>query len=112
DSFGSFTFGPGGVDDYLFAINNATGTAGPSPDADGHVSGWSLVNAGDFGWTADAAHKVTVNLQTLVNPTTPGNDVAGSMANFDPTQSYSWEAAHWTGAYTGPTDDAALNAAT
>ena len=32
--------------------------------------------------------------------------------NFDPTQSYSWAAVKWTGAYTGPTDIAALNAAT
>src|SRR5213079_835035 len=31
-SFGTFAFGPGGVSDYVFAINDATGTAGPAPD--------------------------------------------------------------------------------
>ena len=43
-SFGKFVFGPGGVNNYVFAIDDATGTAGPSPDALGHVSGWGLVN--------------------------------------------------------------------
>jgi fibronectin-binding autotransporter adhesin len=122
-SFGSFTFGPGGVNNYVFAIDDATGTAGPSPDANGQVSGWGLVKAiqrpvgsittpGDFAWTADPGHKLTFALQTLVNPTTVGTDVAGPMADFDPTRPYSWLAGQWTGAYSGPTDPAALNAAT
>ena len=34
------------------------------------------------------------------------------MDNFDPTQSYSWKAVIFTGTYTGPTSDAALNAST
>src|SRR5439155_26368231 len=78
-SFGRFTFGPGGVSDYVFAINDATGTPGPAPDAAGLVSGWGLVQAvrqpvggvttsGDFAWTADAAHRLTVALDTLVHP--------------------------------------------
>jgi hypothetical protein len=112
DAIASFAFGPGGVSDFVFSIDDATGTAGPTPDADGDVSGWSPVRAGDFAWTADADHKLTVNLQTLVNPTTAGTDVPGAMANFDPTQSYSWAVVQWTGSYTGPTDVAELTAAT
>jgi autotransporter-associated beta strand protein len=122
-SFGSFTFGPGGVSNYVFAIDDATGAAGPSPDADGHVSGWGLVKAlqrpagsattpGDFAWTASPANKLTVALETLVNPTTVGTDIAGPMADFDPTRSYVWPAVQWTGTYGGPADAAALNAST
>ncbi|HEY1379354.1 MAG TPA: autotransporter-associated beta strand repeat-containing protein, partial [Gemmataceae bacterium] len=120
--FGSFTFGPGGVDNYVLAINDATGTAGPSPDTAGHVSGWGLVRAvgqvgptttsGDFAWTADPAHKLTVAIDTLVNPTTAGADVPGPMDHFDPTQSYVWPAVTWAGSYAGPADAAALDAAT
>ncbi|HEY1378783.1 MAG TPA: autotransporter-associated beta strand repeat-containing protein [Gemmataceae bacterium] len=120
--FGSFAFGPGGVSDYVFAINDATGEAGPTPDAQGQVSGWGLVRAvrqvgpatasGDFAWTADPAHKLTVAIDTLVNPTTAGTDVAGPMANFDSTKSYSWPAVIWAGTYAGPADAAALDAAT
>ena len=122
-SFGSFTFGPRGVSDYVFAIDDATGTAGPSPDAAGHVSGWGLVQAverplgsittpGDFAWTAGPAHKLTFALDTLVNPTTVGTDVAGPMADFDPAKPYSWPAVQWAGSYTGPADAAVLNSAT
>ena len=112
-TLGSLSIGPGGVAGLIFCINNAAGTAGPSPDANGQVSGWSLYNInGDLDWTADSANPLTVDLQTLANPTTPGNDVPGTMANFDPTQSYSWAVIHWAGSYTGPTDVAALNAAT
>jgi fibronectin-binding autotransporter adhesin len=122
-SFGSFVLGPGGVDNYVFAIDDATGTAGPSPNAAGQVSGWGLVKAtrqqfgsittsGNFTWTADPADKLTVALDTLVNPTVVGTDVAGPMADFDPTLSYSWPAVTWTGAYSGPTDALALDAAT
>ncbi|HEY1379144.1 MAG TPA: autotransporter-associated beta strand repeat-containing protein [Gemmataceae bacterium] len=120
--FGAFAFGPGGVDNYVLAMNDADGTAGPTPDADGHVSGWGLVKAvrqvgglatsGDFAWAADPAHKLVVALQTLVNPTTAGADAPGPMADFDPMKSYSWPAVTWTGTYTGPTDVAALDAAT
>jgi hypothetical protein len=122
-TFGSFVFGPGGVDSYVFAIDDATGQAGPSPDALGHVSGWGLVKTGqwqraagmttgNFTWTATPAGKLTVALQTLVNPTTVGQDVAGPMADFDPSQPYVWPVVEWTGTYTGPTDAAALDAAT
>ena len=121
-SYGKFVFGPGGVSNYVFAVDDATGTAGPSPDALGHVSGWGLINAvtqaggsgfsGDFTWTADPTNKLSVALDTLVNPTTVGTDVAGLMADFDPTRAYSWPAVRWAGTYSGPTDSAILDAAT
>jgi hypothetical protein len=109
DAVGQLVLGPGGVEGYVFCINDATGMAGPSPDANGQVSGWGLVNVdGNLTWSADAAHKLVVNLLTLANPTTVGFDVAGSMDHFDPSQSNVWEAVHWTGTYTGPTDSATL----
>jgi hypothetical protein len=126
-SYGNFVFGPGGVNNYVFAIDDATGTAGPSPDALGHVSGWGLINAvrylapgvlpgaapsGDFIWTATPGQQLTVFLDTLVNPTTVGTDVAGPMADFNPNSAYSWPAARWAGTYSGPTDAAMLDAAT
>jgi autotransporter-associated beta strand protein len=121
--FGKFVFGPGGVNNYVFAIDDATGTAGPSPDASGHVSGWGLVKAvqqafgattssGDFVWTATPTSKLTFAIDTLVNPTTVGTDVAGPMADFAPNSAYSWPAVRWAGTYSGPTDAAALNADT
>ncbi len=122
-TFGNFVFGPGGVSNYIFAIDDATGTAGPSPNAAGLVSGWGLIKAvqvalgaattsGSFTWTATPSNPLTVAIDTLVNPTTVGTDVAGPMADFDPTQSYSWTAARWSGVYAGPTDAAMLNADT
>jgi fibronectin-binding autotransporter adhesin len=123
-SFGRFVFGPGGVDNYVFAIDDAAGAAGPKPDALGHVSGWSLVQVlgradtvsppvpGDFAWTATPAARLALALNTLVNPTTVGTDVPGPMAEFDPTRPYSWPAVHWTGTYAGPADAAVLDAAT
>jgi autotransporter-associated beta strand protein len=122
-SFGSFVLGPRGVSNYVFAIDDAAGTAGPSPDANGQVSGWGLVQvmrqpigssttSGDFIWTAQPTQKLTVALQTLVNPTTVGIDVAGPMAAFDPTRTYSWSAVQWAGNYAGPSDANTLNAAT
>jgi hypothetical protein len=122
-SFGRFVFGPGGVNNYVFAIDDATGTAGPSPDALGHVSGWGLIKAvrqsvgalttsGDFTWTATPTDRLTVAIDTLVNPTTVGADVPGAMADFDPNHSYSWPAAHWVGTYSGPPDSATLDGAT
>jgi autotransporter-associated beta strand protein len=122
-SFGRLVFGPGGVNNYVFAIDDATGVAGPSPDAAGHVSGWgfittlrqsvgSLATSGDFTWTATPTDKLTVAIDTLLNPTTVGTDVPGLMADFDPSHSYSWPAAHWAGNYSGPTDAATLNSST
>jgi autotransporter-associated beta strand protein len=122
-SFGRFVFGPGGVSNYVFDINDAIGTAGSSPDATGHANGWGLVKAvqqsvfgtttpGDFTWTAAPTAKLTVALDTIVGTTADDTDIAGPMANFDPTRSYSWLAGQWAGTYSGPTDAAALNAAT
>src|SRR5205823_3889048 len=118
-SFGRFVFGPGGVDNYVFAIDDAAGTAGPSPDALGHVSGWGLVKAvvgpgmpGDFVWTATPAARLTVAIDTLLNPTTVGVDVPGPMDQFDPVQPYVWPAVAWAGVYAGPADAAALDAST
>jgi autotransporter-associated beta strand protein len=124
-TFGDFTFGPGGVTNYVFAIDDAIGVAGPKPDALGHVSGWGLVSVaappvidrglnttGGFSWTADPRHPVTVALETLINPTTVGADVPGPMADFDPSHSYTWPAVTWAGSYTGPTVAMALDAAT
>jgi hypothetical protein len=124
-TFGTFVLGPGGVSSYVFAIDDATGTAGPTADVNGHVSGWGLVRVGmppvidrplstqgDFVWTATPADKLTVALETLVNPTTVGVDVPGMMDHFDPTRSYSWPAVEWTGSYAGPVDVTMLDAAT
>jgi autotransporter-associated beta strand protein len=113
--FGQFVFGPGGVNNYLFDINDATGSAGGT-------TGWGLVDTvkqsirggsaspGDFTWTATPSAKLTVAIDTLLN--SGDGDTAGPMADFDPTKPYSWLAARWAGAYTGPTDAAALDAAT
>jgi autotransporter-associated beta strand protein len=122
-SFGKFVLGPGGVSSYVFAIDDATGAAGPSPDALGHVSGWGLVKAiseaigagttpGDFTWTATPADKLLVSIDTLLNPTTVGTDVPGLMDHFDRNQSYAWPAVMWTCSYAGPADDATLEAST
>ena len=68
-------FGPGGVTEYVFFINDATGAAGPSPDEAGRVSGWGMTTSlGDFAWTATAENQLTVDLKTLLDPTTVGND--------------------------------------
>jgi autotransporter-associated beta strand protein len=112
DNFSQFTFGSGAVSNYVFAIDDATGVAGPHPDSQGHVDGWSMVNADNFTWTAAADHPLTVALQSLVNPTTVGTDVSGPMDNFDPRNSYVWEAIHWTCAYDGPSDAASLTDST
>jgi autotransporter-associated beta strand protein len=106
--FGSFKFGPGGVDSYVFSIMDANGQAGES---------WALVNAeqrqigsttttGDFAWTADANNKLTVALETLMGAS------GGPMANFDPSQPYAWTAVMWAGSYAGPADSVALTEAT
>jgi autotransporter-associated beta strand protein len=122
-TFGNFVLGPGGVANYVFAIDDATGVAGPAPDTAGHVSGWGLVKSighltgvesttGDFVWTATPADRLTVSLQTLVNPTTVGIDLPGMMDHFDPMIAYSWPAVTWSGSYAGPADAATLDAAT
>jgi autotransporter-associated beta strand protein len=122
-SLGEFKFGPGGVSNYVFQINDAAGTAGPTPNGQGQVSGWDLVSAvqmtvgstatpGDFVWAADSAHPLTLAIDTLVNPSIVGTDVAGPMDHFDSTQPYSWTAVEWTGNYSGPTSVAALDATT
>jgi autotransporter-associated beta strand protein len=124
-TFGKFVLGPGGVSNYVFAIDDATGAAGPSPDEAGHVSGWGLVKVGaptiidrglsrqaDFTWTATPWDKVTVALQTLLNPTIVGVDVPGMMDHFDPSLPYKWPAVEWTGSYAGPADAAMLGAST
>jgi hypothetical protein len=121
--FGRFVFGPGGVNNYVFAIDDATGQAGPSPDAQGLVRGWGFIKAvkarygatatsGDFVWTATPGNKLNFALDTLVNPTMVGTDVGGPMANFDPAQAYAWPAVHWDGMYSGPTDATSLSAST
>src|SRR5262249_54815473 len=108
-------FGPGGVSDDVFAISDAAGTAG-------QVSGWSLVQAvrqptglvtttGNFDWAAEPGHPLTVALRTLVNPAMPGTDVAGLMADFDPSRRSAWSAVTWAGASFGPVNDTALAAA-
>jgi autotransporter-associated beta strand protein/T5SS/PEP-CTERM-associated repeat protein len=124
-TFGKFVLGPGGVASYVLSIDDATGAAGPTPDALGHVSGWGLVRvgapevlarrsgaSGDFTWTATPADKLLVSLETLVNPTTVGVDVPGLMDHFDPTRPYVWPAVEWTGSYAGPADEATLEAST
>jgi autotransporter-associated beta strand protein len=124
-SFGRFVFGPGGVSNYVFDINDATGTAG----ANSNANGWGLVKAvrtslppaidgglnvssGDFTWTATPTNRLTVALDTIVGTTADDTDVAGPMADFDPTRAYSWLAAQWAGTYSGPIDAATLDAAT
>jgi T5SS/PEP-CTERM-associated repeat protein len=124
-TFGRFVLGPGGVSNYVFSIDDATGTAGPVPDTAGHVSGWGLVKAvatplihgglskqGDFVWTATPTEPLSVSLETLVNPTIVGVDVPGMMDHFDPNRSYVWPAVEWSGSYTGPTDAAVLDTST
>jgi hypothetical protein len=113
---GSETLGPGGTQNFLWQINNATGTAGPTPDANNQISGWSLVLAyrglvgeffapGNLTWTATpaAGTQFQFALQTLMNPTTVGSDNPGPMANFDPSRNYMWQFVSYMGTYTGPT---------
>jgi fibronectin-binding autotransporter adhesin len=116
--FGQLNVGSGGLTNFNWQINNAAGTGGPSPDANNQVSGWSQVVAqkvrptdtGNLTWTAtnQPGQQLTFSLQTLQNPTTVGNDVQGTMVNFDPNGFYSWPVLSWTGTYSGPTDDTSL----
>jgi fibronectin-binding autotransporter adhesin len=128
-SFGTFTFGPGGVTNYQWqiddpgpspAFSSAPGIAGGTSSVTGSSDyGWSLIKAikvgpspGNFTWTATAASPLTVILQTLTGQTTVGNDVLGPMQNFDPNHAYSWQFVTWAGNYTGPTDPVTLNSET
>jgi fibronectin-binding autotransporter adhesin len=122
--FGELILGPGGTQNYIWQINNATGVAGPLPDANNQVSGWSLLSVemtmgipgpggptpGNLNWSATSVADTQFNmaLQTLINPITVGQDTRGAMANFDPAHSYAWPFVTWQGSYTGPTTDAAL----
>jgi len=129
---GSVIIGPGQLSNYNWQINDAgpsstfpsaPGIAGPSPDTNNKVSGWSLVSAakvrptdsGNFTWNATnaAGSQFNMSLQTLLGPTTTvGNDVQGPMSDFDPNLTYLWKLFDWTGTYTGPTSDATLTAST
>ena len=123
-SFGNFVFGPGGVNNYVFNINDATGTPGAAPSGNGPSSGWGLVKAvrrsvlgspsspGDFVWTATTANKLTVALDTIVSSPDVDSDALAPMANFDPTKFYTWPAVEWAGTYSGPTNAAMLDATT
>jgi hypothetical protein len=125
-NFGTFVFGPGGTSNYLWQINDATATAGPTPPpapAPQEVRGWSLVRAvqqtvgtvttpGDFGWTATPTSRLTVELMTLLAPAAVGADPLGPMEHFNPDAPHSWTLVTYVGTYTGPTSNAALNAAT
>jgi len=115
---GSVTLGPGGTQNFLWQINNATGTAGPTADTNNQVSGWSLIKSlmitnpithqtstGNLSWTAmpTAGNQFQFALQTLMNPTTVGSDNPGPMANFVPTMNYMWPFISYAGTYSGPT---------
>jgi hypothetical protein len=127
--FTSFTFGPGGVTNYNWQIDDpgpsptfptAPGIAGGTSSTPGQPDyGWSLILAikigpgpGKFQWTATAASPLTVILQTLTGQTTVGNNVLGPMQNFDSLENYTWQFVTWDGNYTGPTDSATLNSET
>jgi hypothetical protein len=111
------------VSNYVFTIDDATGTAGATPRANGQQSGWGLVNAvkqalgpttstGDFLWTATPNDPLTVALDTIMNSATSDTDAGAAMANFDSSKSYDWPAVQWTGSYSGPTETATLDAST
>jgi autotransporter-associated beta strand protein len=110
-SHGPTVFGPNGMTNFVFDIDDATGTAGPAPDAAGHVSGWSTITEDSRGFTWAGAWNM--HLQTLLNPATVGtNGMEGPMDQFDPSKPYSWTFAQWAGTYNGPTDPATLAAQT
>jgi autotransporter-associated beta strand protein len=148
-SLGTFKFsGPtlaAGVSDYIWPINDAgpsatyptaPGVAGPAADANGKVSGWSLVRGvqmvspgsgvttpGDFYWDASPLDKLNVHLQTLLGPKSAvGGGTFGAMSDFDPNQSYRWPMVIFDGVYRTdntsaypsgpPVDSATLNAST
>ncbi|HEX4591050.1 MAG TPA: PEP-CTERM sorting domain-containing protein [Gemmataceae bacterium] len=126
------TIGPGQTQNFNWQINDAKGVAGPMPDANNQVDGWDLIrvkqilgSTGNLTWTATntPGNQFNMALQTLIFPTTVGQDVQGPMNNFhaapfapplpsDGNQSFSWPFITWQGTYTGPTDDATLTAST
>jgi hypothetical protein len=125
-SFGSFTFGPGGVTNYLWQIDDpgsnqlfpsAPGVAGVTSSVTGQPDfGWSLIKAikvgstsGNFNWTATTSNPLTIIMQTLTGQTTVGNDVLGPMQNWDPSLYFVWPILTWQGNYNGPTDFLTLN---
>jgi hypothetical protein len=114
---------------------NAPGVAGPQPNAAGLVSGWGLlsgiirtlppVTTGNFLWDATPTDQFVIHLSTMQtnydaarNPVPSGgyeavgDNTLGLLADFDPTQSYSWRLFSYAGTYTGPTDTASLDAST
>jgi hypothetical protein len=122
-SFGTLVLGTGGVSNYIFAIDDATGTAGATPTANGQSSGWGLMSAvrktlgnvstpGELTWTATPASPMSIALDTIIGQTNSDTDIGAPMADFDPTQRYVWPAVQWAGNYSGPTDTATLDAAT
>ena len=89
ETAGATTWAGGGSDPW--EINAATGTAGADP-------GWDLLNiTGTLNITATSGSKFTVNAHTL---TPPGN-LAGIMAGFNNTLSYSWAIARASGGIIG-----------
>ena len=88
---GTMTFNPGGT--YVWDINNAssiTGTAGGDP-------GWSMLNvSGTLELGSLTASSFTINVTSLTS-----GDVAGSAANFNSANSYTWRIAHAAGGING-----------
>jgi hypothetical protein len=130
--FGQITVGPTGLDNLGWQIDNAQGVPGPVPDSNNQVSGWTIIrvekqkptDTGNLIWAATSAPGSQFNmaLQTLLNPTTVGNDIQGPMDGFhhqigstnnppngnDGDQTFFWPLFSWTGTYSGPTDDTSL----
>jgi hypothetical protein len=137
-SLGSLIIGPGGINNYGWQINdagpsyvhpNAPGVAGPSPNANNQVSGWSELQSkmvfnpitgttttGNLTWTATATpgNQFTLVLETLLGPqTTVGTSPDGPMADFNAAYiNYVWPIISYQGTYTGPTDSPTLTADT
>jgi hypothetical protein len=128
---GQLIIGPGGSNSFNWQINNATGTAGPTPNANNQVSGWTLLqvtvgvpehgthggtfpSSGNFIWTATPnGSQFMLSLETLFGPLTPlGMTPDGPMANLDPNLQYMWPFISYQGTYSGPTDSATLTAST
>jgi autotransporter-associated beta strand protein len=130
------TLGPGGIGTFTWQINDAgpsashpsaPGVAGPSPDVNNQVSGWSLIlsnkvfnpltgtlSTGDLHWTASpvAGNQFQLALQTLINPTPVSTDNPGPMSDFDPAINFSWPLITWQGTFFGPATSAELTADT
>ena len=84
---GAVTWESGGS--YQFEINNATGTEGADP-------GWDLLNiSGSLTVAATSGSPFTIQVTSLAGSS------AGSAANFDKTQAYSWRIATASGGVSG-----------